>query len=163
MPRIRATLPGATALIIGEGPERPGLEMAVRDLGLEDGVTFFGWVQPTDIADYLAASDIFVGPSKRTGDGRMEAQGLTFIEAMMSRTPVVATRCGGIVDAVHHEDTGLLVAENAPEEIADAVVRLCRDSELARRLSEAGYALAMERFSRKRTAETFSRLFLSLQ
>lgn len=162
MSSIREALPDATALLVGEGPERPVLEAAVGDLDLGDTVTFAGWVQSDRIADYLAAADIFVGPSKQAPDGWIEAQGLSFIEALMSGTPVVATRSGGIVDAVRHEETGLLVAESAPQEIAAAVLRLYHDPELAGRLAAAGQALAMEGFSRKTSAKAFSQVFASI-
>ncbi len=110
----------------------------------------------------MAAADIFVGPSKRAANGWVEAQGLTFVEAMLARTPVIATRSGGIPDAVRHEDTGLLVGENAPEEIARAVEELHNDRSLASRLGKAGHALALDKFTRERSAEAFDGLFGSL-
>ncbi|MCZ6894016.1 MAG: glycosyltransferase family 4 protein, partial [Gammaproteobacteria bacterium] len=103
--------------------------------------------------------DVFVGPSKRAKSGGVEGQGLTFIEAMLAGTPVIATRSGGIPDAVRHEDTGLLVSENAPEEIAAAIGRLVRDPGLAQRLAAGAREMVMSEFSRETTAHAFSALF----
>ncbi|OEU71133.1 MAG: hypothetical protein BA863_13625 [Desulfovibrio sp. S3730MH75] len=77
----------------------------------------------------------------------------------MAKTPVIATRVGGIIDAVRHEETGLLVNERAPDEIAQAVERLVKEPHLADRLRNLGYEMAVTKFSRKSSAVAFSRLF----
>lgn len=92
----------------------------------------------------------------------MEAQGLTFNEAMMARTPVVATRSGGIVDSVIDGVTGLLVDERAPSQIAEAVDLLMRDRELRSRLVDAAYVNTGQCFSRAASAQAFSDLFSDL-
>ena len=153
--------PDATALVIGEGQDRGQLESLAQDLGAEKRIVFTGWVQPNEICSYLSAADIFVGPSKRAPDGVTEAQGLTFVEAMQTGTPVIATNIGGIGDAVRHEETGLVVGEAAPVEIAAAIERLIDDPGLVDRLTTAGRALARARFTRHASATAFSGLFLN--
>ncbi len=145
--------PDISALIVGEGQDRSALEGITKTLGLTDRVIFTGWVEPDVVPAYLAAGDIFVGPSWT------ESQGLTFIEAMMSKTPVIATRVGGIVDSVRHEETGLLVNERSPEEIAAAVARLVMEPSLADNLRTRGYRLTVNKFSRISSAQAFSELF----
>ena len=107
----------------------------------------------------ICAADIFIGPSRTATDGCVEAQGLTFIGAMVAGTPVVASRSGGIVDSVSHGVTGLLVSENSPTEIADAILRLHGDKELARSLCEAAKRVVDAEFSREVSAGRFARLF----
>jgi phosphatidyl-myo-inositol dimannoside synthase len=153
---------GVSVLIVGEGQDRAELERLSRSSGLSQRVFFAGWVAPELIRTYLAAGDIFIGPSRQAPDGWIEAQGLTFLEAMIAKTPVVATRVGGIVDCVKHEITGLLVKERSPEEIADAVCRLVEEPGLKNRLIANGYALAASGFSRATCARAFSDLFASL-
>lgn len=152
-------IPDVTALIIGEGPERPSFEQLVADLELADRITFLGWVEPKMVPFYLAAGDIFVGPSRRAPDGGTEAQGLVFLEAMAANTPVIATRVGGITDAVQHEETGLLVNERSPEEIAAAVRRLTQNPLLCENISTNGHRMVINRFSRESSAQSFSELF----
>jgi len=152
-------LPDVSAVIVGEGPDRPAMERLARDLGVAEHVVFTGWIAPEDVPAHLAAGDIFVGPSRRSPDGWIEAQGLTFLEAMAAGVPVIATRSGGIADAVRHEATGLLVNEAAPAEIAAAVKRLVADPALARRLSDAGAELVRREYDRSVSARGFSDLF----
>jgi glycosyltransferase involved in cell wall biosynthesis len=159
---LATRLPDVTAMVVGEGPERGRLEREARDQGIADRVSFVGWRQPAELPAYYAAADVFIGPSRRSADGWVEAQGLTFLEAMAAGSPVVATRVGGIVDHVRDGVTGLLVEERSPEQIAEAVHRVVTDRGLARRLSEAGRRLVVDRFSRETSARRFSDLFSSL-
>jgi glycosyltransferase involved in cell wall biosynthesis len=160
--RLARDMPGVSAMILGEGPDRPVLKGLAMGLGVAERVHFRGWADPGDVPAYLAAADIFVGPSKRAPDGWVEAQGLTFVEAMLAGTPVVATRSGGIPDAVRHEETGLLVSEDAPAEIAAAVARIAKDPALGARLARDGRALALDAFTRERSAGAFDALFTEL-
>lgn len=152
-------LPDVTALIVGDGQDRGQLERLAGSLDIAGRVSFTGWVAAEQVADHLECADIFVGPSRQAPDGWQEAQGLTFLEAMMAQTPVVATRTGGIGDAVRHEETGLLVPEAAPQEIAAAVLRLVGDTALAERLRHGGAELVKGRYSRAASAKAFSDLF----
>ena len=156
---VADALPDVTAVILGDGPDRPRIEALSAELGVGERILFLGWIRPDAVPDYLSAADVFVGPSKRAKGGGVEGQGLTFIEAMLAGTPVIATRSGGIPDAVRHEDTGLLVSENAPEEIAAAIRRLVRDPELAQRLAARGREMVMSEFSREKTTRAFDALF----
>lgn len=157
---LKPRFPDIGALIIGEGQDRTMLEGITKTFGLSDRVTFTGWVEPDRVSDYLAAGDILVGPSRQASDGWVEAQGLSIIEAMTAKTPVITTRVGGIIDSVKHEETGLLVNERSPAEIAEAVKRLMEQPMLAHQLREQGYRLAIDKFSRTSSAQAFSDLFL---
>jgi len=151
--------PTACAVIVGDGPERVYLEKRAKDLKIGERVRFAGSVDPVRVAEYLAAADVFVAPSKATSEGAAEGQGLAIIEAMLAGIPVVASRSGGVVDAVRPEETGLLVDEGAPAQIAVAVARLLRDRGLAERLSTQAQAMAAETYTTDRTADAYSRLF----
>lgn len=156
---IRERLPSARLLIIGDGPERAHLEARAATTGVAERTQFLGWIQPDDVHDHVAAADVFVGPSKMAANGWIEAQGLTFAEALLAGTPVVATRIGGIVDAIRHEDTGLLVEPGRPDQIAAAIVRLCADPELRSRLVRTGRDLASAHLTRPACAAAFSKLY----
>ncbi|MEM0915748.1 MAG: glycosyltransferase [Planctomycetota bacterium] len=87
--------------LIGEGPQRPVLEDAVRRLRLADRVTFHGW--QTDIAPYLAAADAVLLTS--------DTEGLpnALLEAMHAGVPVAATPVGGVPDLLAHGRCGVLL------------------------------------------------------
>ena len=146
--------PMARAVIVGEGPEQGALETRAKELAIEDRVRFVGAVDPVCVPRYLAEADVFVAPS--TGP---EGQGLAIIEAMLAGTPVVASRSGGVVDAIRDGETGLLVDEGAPAQIATAVARLLRDRGLAERLAARARATAAETYATDRAADAYVRLF----
>ncbi len=152
----------AALLVVGEGQDRPEMEELARELRIADAVHFVGWQPAAQVSDYLIAADIFVGPSRTAVNGWIEAQGLTFVEAMMAGTPVIASRAGGIVDAVRHEQTGLLVDERAPRQICQAVKYLINDKQLYRRLAANGRKVAEENFSEETSARAFDKLFSQL-
>ena len=146
--------PDVSALIVGEGQDRPELEVLAKSLGLTDCIIFCGWISPELVPNYLSAGDIFIGPSW------IEAQGLSIIEAMLAQTPVIASRVGGIVDIVEDKITGLLVNKCAPAEIAEAIEKIIYDPELAQRIRTNGRKKAETEFSREASAIAFSELFL---
>lgn len=154
--------PHATALIVGDGQDRPEFERLSQRHKVEDRVNFTGWVEPRQVATYISAADVFVGPSRRSTDGWVEAQGLTFAEAMLAETPVVATRSGGIADTVRHEETGLLVDEASPQQIADSISRLIEDSGFTKSLIARARAFAQSNLTRQHTSRRFSCLFTQL-
>ncbi len=149
----------AALLVVGEGQDRPEMEELARELRIAAAVHFVGWQPAARVFDYLNAADIFIGPSRTAVNGWKEAQGLTFVEAMMAGTPVIASRTGGIVDAVRHEQTGLLVDEEAPRQICRAVKRLLNDKQLYQRLAVNGRKMAEENFSEEAAAQAFDKLF----
>lgn len=143
----------ATLLIVGEGPERSSLERYARELNVSEAVAFVGPVPHSRIYDYFSLADVFVGPSIDIPGEWTEAQGNTFVEALFAKVPVVASRVGGIPDAIIHEQTGLLVDERSSSQIAESVLRVLSDASLARRLSESGYTHAAKNFSRETSAK----------
>jgi glycosyltransferase involved in cell wall biosynthesis len=149
-------------MIIGDGPMRAQIEDRVARIDCAGRIHFLGWLGSEAVADHLAAADMFVGPSRQAPDGWREAQGLTFAEAMLAGIPVIATRSGGIPDTVRDGETGLLVDENAPEQIAAAIERLQGDQSLAKRLSEQGRQFAIKHRTRRASAQHFDRLFTEL-
>jgi glycosyltransferase involved in cell wall biosynthesis len=124
--------------IAGQGPARPALEKQARELRLESRVRFLG--QRSDVADLLSACDVFILPS------RHEGLGVAALEAMAAGRPIVATRVGGLAEAVVHERTGLLVPPEDPAALANALARLLRDPELRAQLAAQGPARIAEGF-----------------
>jgi glycosyltransferase involved in cell wall biosynthesis len=134
-------LPAAHLVVAGEGPERAGLERLARDR-LGPRADFLGEVDPAARASWLAAADAFVLPSRVLPDGRTESAPVVLLEAMASRTPVVATRVGGNAELIEGGENGLLVPPDDPAALAAALAALAGDPALARGLAEAGRATA---------------------
>jgi len=151
--------PDVSAMIVGEGQDKVELERYAASLELDDRIHFVGWVQPDSVAAYLRAADVFVGPSTTSPEGWKEGQGLTFLEAMAAEVPVIATRLGGVVDFVSHEQTGMLVGEKSPDQIAEAVIRLIKDEALRSKLVRQAKVTVLERYSRTASASAMAEIF----
>ncbi len=141
MPSIVERAPDTWLVIVGEGSERASLESQARALPApaRDRIIFTG--RRDDISAITADIDIAVLPSLR------EAQGISILEAMARRKPVVASRVGGIPEVVTDGVSGILVPPETPAALADAVVRLARSPRLRLQMGDAGFADVEERFS----------------
>lgn len=108
-----------TLTICGDGSERAAMERRVRQLGLQDRVTFNGWASSEELAVLYREAEVLLVPS------RHEPFGIVALEALASRCPVVASNVDGLPEAVG--DCGLLVQPEDPEALADAAIRVLRD------------------------------------
>lgn len=134
-------------LIVGGGEEEEKLKSLTHELGLDARIHFTGNVDRTMTAKYRAISDIFLRPS------RTEGQGISFLSAMASGLPIVATQEGGIADFLFDEKrnpdeptTGWAVDKDSPEQIAAAVLDILARPEAARRAVENAHKMVTERF-----------------
>lgn len=114
-------------LIIGEGKERRRLEQQVRELGLAEVVRIPGYYSPVE--DIYGVSDILCVPSV------MEGLGLVVLEAMYFNVPVVASNTGGIPEIINDRADGLLVEPRDYEGLAQAIMNILADPDLAIRLT----------------------------
>lgn len=111
------------------------------------------------MARLLDASDLFVLNSRTTPEGDSEGLPVSAVEAMERSLPVVATRHGGIPDAVEDEATGLLVAERDTDALAAALARAAGDAALRARLGANGRARVEREFDLARCAERLLGLY----
>jgi len=130
-------------IICGRGKMQSELEQKASQLKLTERVHFAGFVPDADLADYYAASDIFAMLTFYDAQSAsIEGFGIVYAEAGYFGKPVIASRIGGVEDAVHHEENGLLVSPDSPEEISQALIRLCKDKQLREKLGNKGVELA---------------------
>lgn len=127
LPRLPA---GTTARLrlAGDGPERPAIERLVRQLRLGDSVELLGWRSRDEVRELLAASDVFVMPS------RFESFGLAALEARCAGVPVVAMARSGVSEVIGHEEEGLLARDD--RDFTAQVLRLTTDRALRERIAE---------------------------
>jgi colanic acid/amylovoran biosynthesis glycosyltransferase len=116
--------PAARYTIAGDGPLRPRLESLARELGVADAVTFLGFVSEAELKRLYSEAHLFVHPSQMTPDQNQEGIPNSMLEAMATGLPVVATRHGGIPEAVRDGVTGLLSAERDAEALAENLTKL---------------------------------------
>jgi glycosyltransferase involved in cell wall biosynthesis len=137
--------------IAGSGPEEERLHQLVHELRCEDQVKFLG--NREAVADLFHACDVFVMPSRREG------LGVACLEAMAARRPVIASRVGGLGEAVVHERTGLLVPPEDAAALADALERIIADPALRTRLGAAGPERVAEGFLPEQMVTAYQDLY----
>jgi len=137
--------------IAGEGPERRRLVRLAKRLGIGARARFLG--VRSDVPDLLAACDVFALAS------RQEGLGVAVLEALALGRPVVATRAGGLCDALRHEETALLVPPDDPLALADALERLLRDRREAELMARRGPAAVAQGFSLDPMVEAYERIY----
>jgi len=136
---VRQWVPGATALIVGDGPMRSKLEAQARALGLSDAVVFTGQVAEQDLPAHYAAGDVFAMPCRSRYAGlEVEGLGLVYLEAQACARPAITGDSGGAPEAVVPEETGLVVRGAAVGPLAEGIARLLGDAKTARSMGEAG-------------------------
>ncbi|MGF1674613.1 MAG: glycosyltransferase family 4 protein [Rivularia sp. (in: cyanobacteria)] len=130
-------------IICGRGKMQRELEQKAELLQVKERVHFAGFVPDEDLANYYATSDIFAMLTFfDIQKASIEGFGIVYAEAGYFGKPVIASRVGGVEDAVHHEENGLLVNPDSPEEISQALIRLCKDKQLREKLGSKGIELA---------------------
>jgi len=116
--------------VAGEGPEKAELAEQADQLGLAEAVRWLG--QCDDVADRLAAADVFVNPSTT------EAMPNTVLEALAVGTPVIATDAGATEELVLDGRTGLLIPPGDVGAVADAMARLMDNPDVGRSMAWRG-------------------------
>ncbi|MBN1868563.1 glycosyltransferase [Candidatus Sumerlaeota bacterium] len=145
--------PDVRFFIVGDGELRRDLEERIRRSGLEKTVRLTGFRE--DVETFLAGFDVFALSS------HLEGLCTSVIDAMLFALPVVATRTGGVPDLVRDGETGLLVEPRDPAALAQGILTVLDDRNLAARLGEAGRSRARNRFTAEamvaQTLESYAR------
>lgn len=142
--RAADPFPNAQLVIIGDGELRADLEREAQALNLAHRAHFLGW-QP-DAARLMAGFDVFLMPSL------WEGFGLTLLEAMAARLPVVASRVSAIPEIVIDGETGYLAPPRDVDSLVEHLSVLLSDSALRTKMGEAGFARLRDQFSVERMA-----------
>lgn len=152
--RVAAEMPRARFVLVGDGPSRALLEQQAAACGIASRTHFAG--PRRDVGAAMAAFDLFVQPSL------WEGFGLTLLEAMAARRPIVASRVGGVPEVVRDDREGLLVPAGDPDACARAMITILSDPERARRYGEAGRARVVAEFGIDRLVDETVALYHGL-
>jgi len=142
--------------IIGDGPEKENLEHLKYKLNLNN-VHFLGYMgkdRDEEFREFYYRADVFVAPSVWD-----EPLGLVILEAMACKTPVIATRKGGIPLAVKDGFNGFLVRAKSSKEIVEACNKLLENDEMRMKMGENARRTVEEKFTWYRIAEKYERIY----
>ncbi len=135
--QARHRYPDLRYAVVGEGEYQPALEAEARQLGVADCVRFLSGVPDRDLPALYNCAEIYLGVS-RLLEQRVEGFGISLCEASACGVPVIAGRSGGVPEAVHDGQTGILVDAESADAVADALGRLLDDPGLRARMGAAG-------------------------
>ena len=158
--RVGRRCPDAELYVAGDGPLAGELRERATELGIDDAVTFLGYVPDEALPAAYASADVFVLPTTE-----LEGFGLATLEALASGTPAVGTHVGGTVELLE----GCQEREDVPAEMLSAVdadalaARMVEwaelDPESRERAGRACRAYARERYAWERTVDALERRY----
>ncbi len=137
--KVLKIFPDAKFILVGSGKLRKDLENLTRQLGIAKNILFLG--QRRDIPSILNMLDVFALSSLS------EEISLAILEAMAMRKPVVATNVGGNPEIITNSINGLLVPSKDEDALAQAIIKLLQNKELAMKIAQAAYETVREKFS----------------
>jgi glycosyltransferase involved in cell wall biosynthesis len=146
----------ARLLIVGDGPERTALEVKVQDLGIKDAVAFVG--RQTDVFKFLAASDVFVLPSRQEGTSN------ALLEAMAQSLPVIVADdlLGGNRGVVNNQQDGYVIKFGDSEAFVETLCKLLENAGLRREMGRRARKKIEEEFSIESVADRYCELYYEL-
>jgi len=143
MPKLAQNFNGIKFLIVGDDPQeslvhhehlKEKINKKIQELDLSQNVELLGSVSDQNLHEIYHKADLFILPCLNIQDD-IEGFGIVFLEAAMANTPSIATRVGGIPEAVLHEETGLLNETEDHEGIYQSISRLLSDATLHQKLT----------------------------
>ena len=148
LPPILMVHPTAVLLVVGDGPDKEGLRLRAKGLGLENNIVWLGQKSPEEVNMLYSIMNVVAVPSL------FEGFGLTAVEAMAAGVPVVATRVDGLSEVVHDGVSGYLVESGNAQKLAQALINLLSNSEKAAKMGQEGYRRVSEKFSLGRFSDS---------
>lgn len=139
LPAVLARFPQVRVLFFGQGPQRDELSQLIRDRGLDKHIHFAGFRE--DLPQWLGGLDLLVHPAD------MEGLGVSLLQAAAAGVPVIASRAGGLPEAVSDQKTGLLIQPGSVLELTSAIERMLENPALRTQYGWAGRVRILEEFS----------------
>ncbi|MFA6098550.1 MAG: glycosyltransferase family 4 protein [Patescibacteria group bacterium] len=143
--------------IAGSGDMEDYYKQYAKSLDLASNVEFLGKRQYSDMPAQYQRSNILVVPSLKA-----EGSPTVIIEAMASGRPVIGTNIGGIPEMIKDNITGLIIKPNDPQNLAQAILRLLKNSNLAAEMGRAGRKIAEDRYSWEKIVKQYDQLIQSI-
>jgi len=148
--RVLQQLP-CRLLLVGDGPDRAKVDKRCRELGICDSITFIGNLPLVE--EVLVGGDLFLLPSDA------ESFGLSALEALACKVPVIGAAAGGLPEVVTHGETGFLLPVGDVDGMARAALELLTDKERHREFGERARQQALERFSQDVVVEQYREIY----
>ncbi len=151
---VSSEVRSAKLIIAGKGEEESNLKQLVKKLKLSDRVLFTGFVSDKEKWQLMMNCDVFVLPSE------IEAFGISLIEAMACKKPVVVTNIGAFTEIVKHKETGIIIPLHSPQDIAEAIIELFKNPDLRYKIGLFARKEIENRFDIAKISEDYLNLYI---
>lgn len=146
-PKVLSVLPNVNFVIVGEGGMKEYLAKEAWNFGVAHHVFFTGFVDEETLVSIYKASDAAVFPSL------YEPFGITALEAMAAKTPVVVSDTGGLSEIVEHDKTGVKVYPDNSDSLAWGILRVLQNRNLANAIRENAYRRVVKDYDWNKIAD----------
>lgn len=153
MKYLKVSHPRLSLTIAGDGDEFPALKALIKDLGLQNTVQLLGIVHPEDSNRLIDQADIVLVPSTS------ESFGLVALEAAMRSRPVIASDIAGLNEVVVNGLTGLLIAPNDPQVLANAIRTSLNNYTRLVEMGQAAHNRARKEFNIETMTERYLQMY----
>jgi len=151
---IQKAFPDTYLVLVGDGPERAGLETLVAELGLSSRVIFTGFRE--DTAFFYGIMDVFLLTSFSEGTA------MTLLEAMAASLPCIVTNVGGNPEIVRDVETGFIIPSDDEKVLVDKIGILLRDKRLIEAMGKAGRKRFEENFTVAKMVREYEKIYEEL-
>jgi colanic acid/amylovoran biosynthesis glycosyltransferase len=151
--------PNAEFYIAGKGPLQEDLEALAQRLGVEGKVRFVGFLGQRGLREFYARGHLFIHPSETPRDENQEGVPNSILEAMATGLPVVATRHGGIPEAVTHKLNGLLTEERDIQGLGRSMISLADSRSEYLRMSGAARMAVAQNYDQEVTVRALEDVY----
>jgi len=157
MPEIIRNHPETELVMVGGGSQEDALKRLANDLGISTHVRFTGPLPAESVREVLKEADIFVMPTQCP-----EAFGVAALEAQAMEVPVLASRKGGIPEAVLDGETGILFDPDKTRELSAAITKLITNPGLRKQMGKKGRQFVSETYNWSVCAKKMEDIYFSL-
>lgn len=133
--QVAGRIPEAHLVLVGDGDDRPNVEAILADAGIEDRVTLIGMIPHEQVPLYLNAMDIVVSPHAPWNE--FFGSPIKLFEYMSAARAIVASDIGQIGQIIRDGHNGLLFTAGDDGALSKAIIRLCHDERLRKKLGQA--------------------------
>jgi glycosyltransferase involved in cell wall biosynthesis len=158
LPVLTKKFPDLQLNIVGSGPEKPRLVERIKELQLEEIVTFSGALSHTELKNLYQESTLAVFPFVEAEDGDMEGLGLVTVESLGCSCPVIVGDVPAVKDVIENEKTGLIVDVRDANAFVAAVERMLSDQDWAGKTASNGNEYVLQHFDWEIVASKYEQL-----
>ena len=147
--RVKKEIPNVRLIVGGKGKLLNYHKQKVISMGLQDNVEFAGFIADEQIVEYYNKCDVFVLPSL---SAKQEGFGIVLLEAMACGRPVVSTEIVGVAEDIKERNAGRIVKPKDEKALAEAIIEILEDKNLARKMGKNGRKLVEEKYTWEKIA-----------